>query len=66
MKLIVFQMLYRLQMLLLYRFTHLPNRRVWPIYCWYSGPDPVVVEAEPEEAVGELHRVIEWQPDDVM
>ena len=35
-------------------------------FCWYSGPDPVVVEAEPEEAVGDPHRELEWQPDDVM
>ena len=34
---------------------------------WYSGIEPVAfVEEEPEEAVGEPQRVIEWQPDDVM
>ena len=33
---------------------------------WYSGIEPVAFEEEPEEAVGEPQRVIEWQPDDVM
>ena len=33
---------------------------------WYSGIEPVAFEEEPEEAVGEPQRVIEWQADDVM
>ena len=46
---------------------HLPAKPLRLTYfCWYSGPDTVVVEAEPEEAVGDPHRELEWQPDDVM
>ena len=34
---------------------------------WYSGPAPVfALEEEPEEAVGEPQRLVEWQADDVM
>ena len=35
-------------------------------FLWYSGPDPVANEEEPEEAAGEPQRVIEWQPDNVI
>ena len=35
-------------------------------FLWYSGPDPVVLEEEPEEAGGEPHSVGEWQADNVM
>ena len=65
MKLIVFQMLY-CSNCYCYIF-HPPAKPLCLIYFyWYSGPDPVVFEAEPEEAVGEPQRVIEWQPDDVL
>ena len=44
------------KMILLYLF-HLPAKPLCLTYfCWYSGPDTVVVEAEPEEAVGDPHR----------
>ena len=33
---------------------------------WYSGPDPVVFEEEPEAVAGEPLRVVEWQADDVV
>ncbi|XXG72927.1 hypothetical protein AAC387_Pa07g1918 [Persea americana] len=34
---------------------------------WYSGPAPVIAfEEEPEEAVGEPQRLVEWQADNVM
>ena len=32
---------------------------------WYSGPDFVVFE-EPEEAVGEPQRLVEWQTNNVI
>ena len=35
-------------------------------FLWYSGPDPVAFEEEPEEAAGELQRVIEWQANNVI
>ena len=36
-------------------------------FLWYSGPAPVfALEEEPEEAVGEPQRLVEWQADDVM
>ena len=48
-------------------FFYLPAKPLCLTYfCWYSGPDTVVVETEPEEAVGDPQRVLEWQPDDVM
>ena len=25
---------------------------------WYSGPDPIAIEEEPEEVAGERHRLI--------
>ena len=34
---------------------------------WYSGPVPVIAyEEEPEEAVDEPQRLVEWQADNVM
>ena len=51
---------------LYYLFTHLPDRRVWPIL-WYSGPVLVIAfEEEQEEAVGEPQYLVEWQADNVM
>ncbi|XXG88114.1 hypothetical protein AAC387_Pa12g0369 [Persea americana] len=36
-------------------------------FLWYSGPAPVfALEEEPEEAVGEPQRLVEWQADDVI
>ena len=36
-------------------------------FLWYSGPAPVIAfEEEPEGAVDELQRLVEWQADDVM
>ena len=36
-------------------------------FLWYSGPAPVFAfEEEPEEAVGEPQRLVEWQADNVM
>ena len=35
-------------------------------FLWYSGPDPVVLEEEPEEATGELQCVIEWRANNVI
>ena len=36
-------------------------------FLWYSGPAPVfALEEEPEEAVDEPQRLVEWQADDVM
>ena len=36
-------------------------------FLWYSGLVPVIAyEEEPEEAVGEPQRLVEWQADDVM
>ena len=32
----------------------------------YSCLDPVNFEEEPKEAVGELHRLVEWQADNVI
>ena len=34
---------------------------------WYSGPVPVIAyEEEPEEAVSEPQRLVEWQVDNVI
>ena len=34
---------------------------------WYLGPAPVIAfEEEPEEAVGEPQRLVEWQADNVI
>ena len=36
-------------------------------FLWYSGPAPVIAfEEEPEEAVDEPQRLVEWQADNVM
>ena len=35
-------------------------------FLWYSGLDLVVFEEEPEEAAGELQRLVEWQADNVI
>ena len=36
-------------------------------FLWYSGPVPVIVfEEEPEGAIDEPQRLVEWQADDVM
>ena len=36
-------------------------------FLWYSGPVPVIAhEEEPEEAVGEPQRLVEWQADNVI
>ncbi|TCZ76713.1 hypothetical protein [Lysobacter sp. N42] len=36
-------------------------------FLWYSGPAPVIAfEEEPEGAVDEPQRLVEWQADDVM
>ena len=36
-------------------------------FLWYSGPAPVfALEEEPEEAVDEPQRLVEWQADNVM
>ena len=64
-KFIVFQMLIVLNDIAV--FFYLPAKPLCLTYfCWYSGLDTVIVEAEPEEAVGDPHRELEWQPDDVM
>ena len=34
-------------------------------FFWYSGPDLVVFEEEPDEVAGEPHRLVEWQADNV-
>ena len=37
------------------------------LFLWYSGPAPVIAfEEEPEGAVDEPQRLVEWQADDVM
>jgi len=34
---------------------------------WYSGPVPLIAyEEEPEEGVGELQRLVEWEADNVI
>ena len=36
-------------------------------FLWYSGPAPVIAfEEEPEEAVDEPQRLVEWQAHNVM
>ena len=36
-------------------------------FLWYSGPVPsIAYEEEPEVAVGELQRLVEWQADNVI
>ena len=36
-------------------------------FLWYSGPVPTIAfEEEPEEAVGEPQRLVEWQADNVI
>ena len=36
-------------------------------FLWYSGPASVIAfEEEPEEAVDEPQRLVEWQADNVM
>ena len=35
-------------------------------FLWYSGPDSIHFEEEPEEAAAELQRVDEWQADNVI
>ena len=36
-------------------------------FLWYSSPAPAIAfEEEPEEAVDELPRLVEWQADNVM
>ena len=36
-------------------------------FLWYSGPVLVIAfEEEPEEAVGEPQRLVEWQADNVI
>ena len=36
-------------------------------FLWYSGPIPdIAFEEEPEEAVGESQRLVEWQADNVI
>ena len=53
-------------MLIVISFHPPAKPSVWPINFGTQDPEPVVFEAEPEEAVGEPQRVIEWQRDDVL
>ena len=39
---------------------------VFDPFFWYSSPDPVIIEVEPEGAASEPQRLVEWQADNVM
>ena len=67
-------MLDRFQCLLNYSFK-LPYCDIYSPTCqtivsdpflWYSSPDPIAFEEEPEEAAGELQLVVELQANNVI
>ena len=57
---------YALYFLYWYIYSPTCQTVVSDLLFWYSGPDLIVFEDEPEEAAGEPQRLVEWQADSVI